>query len=331
MSATLDLAKSYKRDVLTRERADASQLVDYYGSIYRQLKASLSELNLEIESAKLQGEEISPGWLYQRYRFLSLLAQVEEQVGKFSFALERGVRDSQSALGALAVSHAEALTLTGLDGKLQASFTRLPVGAIEELVGNLHDGTPLRKLLDELGSEASAKVRHALVSGVALGHGPRKLASGMRDALGGSLTRALLISRQETLRAYRESSRRTYEANAELLQGWMWLSARSARTCAACWAQDGKIFPVTTPMASHISCRCTMVPITIGSSVSFGKGSDLFAGLSEEEQREVLGDGGFEAYKAGAKLDDFVKVKRSRTWGDAYVTRPLSEVVKRQG
>ena len=49
------------------------------------------------------------------------------------------------------------------------TWARLPREAVTDLVGFLQDGSPLRDLLDELGSEASRAVRDALVAGVATG------------------------------------------------------------------------------------------------------------------------------------------------------------------
>ncbi len=61
----------------------------------------------------------------------------------------------------------------------------------------------------------------------------------IRGRLGGNLVRALRISRTEMLRAYREATRRNYQANGDIVAGWRWLCAKQARTCAACLAMDG--------------------------------------------------------------------------------------------
>ena len=118
------------------------------------------------------------------------------------------------------------------------------------------------------------------------------------------------------MNSYRESSRRVYEENADVLDGWMWLSARGTRTCAACWALDGTVFPVTKPMPAHFNCRCTLVPLVKGAAASPMKsGPRVFAALSHERQREVLGDKGFAKYSAGVPLIEFAELKRSRRWG----------------
>ncbi len=75
------------------------------------------------------------------------------------------------------------------------SFAQLPDAALTDLVGFLRDGSPLRK---------------ELVSGLGAGLGSREIGRRIRSSLGGDLTRSLRISRTEVLRAYRESTRRSF-------------------------------------------------------------------------------------------------------------------------
>src|SRR5512142_3157 len=69
-------------------------------------------------------------------------------------------------------------------------------------------GTPLADLLAELGPEASKAVRDVLITGLALGEGPRRIGARMRSAFAGNLYRAQSVARTEILRAYREAALR---------------------------------------------------------------------------------------------------------------------------
>ena len=83
-----------------------------------------------------------------------------------------GVNQAQRAAVGMAEEHAEQLALAGLGVPppgVTVTWARLPREAVTDLVGFLQDGSPLRDLLDELGSEASRAVRDALVAGVATG------------------------------------------------------------------------------------------------------------------------------------------------------------------
>src|SRR4029434_758818 len=121
-------------------------------------------------------------------------------------------------------------------------------GAVEQLVGTLGDGSPLVARLRRLPGDGRAAVDKALIEGRTTGESARQVASRMRDAFGGNLTDAMRVARTEMLRAYRESSRATYQANSRLIVGWQWLSARQPRTCPVCWALDGQIFPLEKPL-----------------------------------------------------------------------------------
>src|SRR5690606_38014624 len=127
-----------------------------------------------------------------------------------------------------AESHAEQLTLAALGDApptVRLRFTRLPSEALTDLVGTLTDGSPLRRLLDELGPDASRAARDTLVNGVILGQGPRQIAREMRQALGGNLVRALRIARTETIRPYRTATLRSYAANSDVVRGWRWVAS----------------------------------------------------------------------------------------------------------
>jgi SPP1 gp7 family putative phage head morphogenesis protein len=328
MSELLTQAKRFRSDLLRGDSAALREVSASYALSYRYLAAQLEALLREVERRRASGEDVSRAWLQRQARFEILLRQVEAEQRRLAGHANSLITGRQQELVGLASSHAEALLQAAGVG---TSFVRLPTEAVEEIVGNLSDGTPLTRLLDKLGPEAAREVREALITGLAAGESPRLVARRFRDALGGSQTRALLIARTETIRAYRNSTQRIYEANSDVLEGWMWLSARSSRTCVVCWAKDGEVFPVTKPMPAHVSCRCTMIPLTDKTQADgLGRGAALFAEVDEEAQEKILGVSRFEAYRAGASLSDFVTLERSRRWGDSYVTKPLGQTQKRR-
>ena len=271
-----------------------------------------------------------------------LQQQTEAEIRQFArFAEQRIVAEQAEAVRA-AQEHAEQLAMAGLGEPpvgVMVTFARLPREALTDLVGFLQDGSPLRDLLDELGPEASASIRKALIAGVATGQNPRVIAQQMKQALGGNLVRALTIARTEVLRAYRESSRRTYQANSDVIKGWIWHSALGTRTCPACWAMHGTFHRLDERLDDHVNGRCSAIPVTktwkeLGfkdvpeTQVQVGKGTDLFEKLSDADKEKILGKAGFQAYKVGAvKLEDFVGRKVSREWGTMRYTRSLRDIL----
>jgi hypothetical protein len=60
---------------------------------------------------------------------------------------------------------------------------------------------------------------------------------------------------------------------------------------------------------------------------TYPTGQEMFDALPQATQRSILGPGRYDLYQSGQiGMDDFVKVQRSKTWGDSRVTKPLKEL-----
>jgi len=342
------IERRFQRDLLRRERSAASEMVKYYGQIWGQIQRQLTELTRKISEARAAGEEVSPAWLFQQQRLESLQLQVEVKLRDFARYAEDIIRSQQDKAIAAAQDHAEQLVMASL-GKpppgIVLRWDRLPQEAVQDIVGFLQDGSPLRTLLDDLPGEAGQAVADALVRGVALGLNPREVARQVRREMGMSLTRALRIARTETLRAYREASLRSYRANRDIIKGWIWHAHLGPRTCAACIAMHGTVHRLDEKLDDHPNGRCAPIPLTkswkeLGQEygidlsdlpdtrVQVERGTDWFARQPEDVQRRILGHAGYEAWRAGAvRLEDFVGRKRSKEWGPHRYRRSLRELL----
>lgn len=340
------VAEQFRRELLQRERKAARELVRAYGEAWQRIKQRLDDLTRQIEQAEARGEDVSPSWLFEQERLQTLQRQVEAELREFArFAEQRIIAEQAEAVRA-AADHTEQLTLAALGEPppgVTVIFARLPTQALSDLVGFLQNGSPLRDLLDELGPEASQAVRDALIAGVATGQNPRTIARQVRQALGGNLVRALTIGRTEVLRSYRTASLRSYQANSDIMRGWVWHAALDRRTCAFCWSQHGEFHEVTERFATHPRCRCSPLPQTktwqeLGfedvpeTRVELEKGRDLFERLSAERKREILGPAKFAAYQEGKlKLADVAGFRRDRKWGPVGYERSLRDILGETG
>lgn len=154
--------------------------------------------------------------------------------------------------------------------------------------------------------------------GMVTGSNPREIArkavrraANLEDAIAGGMARALNIARTEVLDAYRESAMLTELDNQDVLEGWVWVAKLGAHTCRSCWAKHGSVHKVDEPGPNdHPQGRCARVPKTkawkdLGiDGVEDDPLPDLdpmkvFKKLPEDQQRMVLGDAGFEAWKSG--------------------------------
>jgi SPP1 gp7 family putative phage head morphogenesis protein len=322
-------AQEFKRALLQRERKAAMRMIRIYGRAYIRIAAQLQLLMADIQEARAAGEMVNPGWLMRQQRFTALLVQVTREIGGFAEqangsviveqrrAIDTALRDSQALLKVAAE-----------EATIGATFNTINKSAVENLVGSLGDGSPLKLLFDELPRNARRIVERGLVEGVILGHNPRQIAREIRNGLGGNLSRALTIARTEVLRAYREASHETYEANADIVEGWYWVASLSERTCVACIALHGTFHPLTEVMESHPNCRCVAVPGFEDQGRPVQKGATWFRQQSADVKREILDTpGAFEAYRAGkVGIEDFVGRKRSE-WGDNYYALSLKRAL----
>ncbi len=331
-------AQRFRRALLRRESEAASEMVRYYGEIWRALNQKIQALIM----AYYSDPNPSQNWLFRYDRLAALRAQVEEQIRAFSRYTEERIKAEQLYLIDQAQRHSDRLIRLGLSGApdgFRVDFNRLAVDAITDLVGMLQSGSPLRVLLDELPVSAGQAVADGLIRGVALGLNPRAVAREIRQALGGNLVRALRIARTEQLRAYREATRRSYQANERVIKGWIWVSARNERTCAACWAKHGSKHSLDEAMDEHPNGRCSQIPwlktweelgfsgIAEGSE-PIESGAALFARMPAEKQIKVLGPTKWAAWKDGRfEFHDLIGRKFHPAWGWTHHERSLKELL----
>jgi len=325
-----DVLSRQRAALLRGERAAASELVRVYGKLWQTVQVHLADLLAEY--AALAGQ-VDVGWLYQQDRLNILLGQIAGELDKFAGIAETTITEQQRLAidAALRDTQRQVATIAGRAG-VSISWTQLPTGALEAVVGFTADGSPLRELLERLGPTALQEIRDALLDGIALGQNPTEIARRVRQAFGGDLVRALRVARTEALRAYREGTLQSYAANEETVRAWMWICACTPRSCSACWAMHGTIHPLTERLEGHPNCRCTPAPVVNDVPNMLEQwlpddGAKQFARLTWEEQRKVLGPGVYELYRDG-KIDlaDVVTRKFDRDWGSVRVPRSLASL-----
>jgi len=343
MADLYEQASEFRSRLMSRDKQAAATLVRSYQTAYEGVNAEIVKVQRQIAKMRDAGVPRSDWeWMLYRERRLDVLRErVGEQLNKYGSRAQiiiGGSIDSAIDAGRTdAFALIESVTPDGLAispagtpnqpiGPLAPETVRVPTAAVEQLTAITQPGGALQQLLAPLGQQASDDVARALIQGITIGENPRRIATRMRESLGGSLTRALTISRTETLRAYREASRLQYQQATDVLDGWVWIASLTNRTCAACWAQHGSKHSADEIMSTHPNCRCTMAPLTkswrelgFGStpeSVQVTPGPQLFRSLSVEDQERVLGKSKLAAYRGKRiTLEDVVVERNSPTWG----------------
>ena len=267
---------------VARDQDAAKRLTSAYLDTWSRIKGDLATLQSEIATAQASGTKVPVSWLYQENRLTRLQQQVARQVGMYAQYAHQTVKgEILTAAHQGASDAADALNGTIPVG-ISYSFNQLPTAAINELAssgdglqtyaGAKFRGTKaLQAYYDSLAPDAAARAKKALITGVAVGDSPAKIAARLRDALSIPLSKALTISRTESLGAYRAVSMATYRANADVMAGWKWLTG--ANPCPFCQEQaDRGIIPMDEDFSSHPNCRCTSSPVTKSWSEILGSG-----------------------------------------------------------
>jgi len=336
--------RRFRQALIARDAAAARRMVESYAQVHQRAQRDLDAIVARIAARRAEGLEFSPSWLYRQERYQILRRESLREIQRFNAIAEVEIRGLQSSALRDALEAAQELTSRQLRqggppggaARIMSTFAAPDLEALESQIGFLGDGSPLRRVLLRHGAATVDSAGVELVAGLVRGLGPREVAQALTRTLGTGLSKSLLIARTEMMRSHRQASDASFGANADVLDGWRWSAALSDRTCSACLALDGQVFPIGTVFGSHPACRCTMIPIPkswrdLGFSDApdarspLPTGADWLAAQPESVQHRILGARGLEAYQSGEmNLRDFVGYRKTRAWGETRYARSVT-------
>jgi hypothetical protein len=91
---------------------------------------------------------------------------------------------------------------------------------------------------------------------------------------------------------------------------------------------DGQRFETAEELTDHPRGKCTAVPWVQGVRPPVWEtGKQYFNKLSADQQRELMGDEKYAAWKDGQfKLDDLAQMTHSKVWGDSPRVATFAEL-----
>jgi SPP1 gp7 family putative phage head morphogenesis protein len=111
----------------------------------------------------------------------------------------------------------------------------------------------------QVAAEIPGKVAEVVRSHVVAGQGVQNTARAIRDQVGFTYARSIVIARTQTIDAFNAVSRGSYMASG--LEFYEWHATLGPRTCAICQVLDGQVFHVGHAPDPHHQCRCTLLPV----------------------------------------------------------------------
>lgn len=267
-----DFIDEQRQQLLAGDEVAIRLLAKAYARVARSIKASLREITRRIATALADGKPVHPNWLWRQQRWEALLLQVTNEMQQFGAEAQRIVVTHQHAAGVMGLQHAkvrlDAVSSPGI------SFQQLPREAVDMIVAQLQARAPAGALLMDIASTVrngiAQEMYDAMVgqitTGMAVGRNPRDIAKRIYRQVGDrvdnlSYRRAEVIARTETMRTYRAAQLANFRANADVVEGWVWVAALSVYTCPACLAKHLSFHPLSEDMSSHPACRCTAMPM----------------------------------------------------------------------
>jgi SPP1 gp7 family putative phage head morphogenesis protein len=251
-----------------------------------------------------------------------LLTQIEQTLTRAGIAIEPTLMKARRDAVAAALKAAEDMaTAQGFTLKdridLARSWSRLDETAVQELITTLADGTPLNRWLQRFGPETSQTIEQVIERAVADNVNVGDLGRELAKETGMAERRALMVTRESTFGVQRRAADQSYRENSHRLSGKMRVEVMDAKTCRACVALHGTIYPVDANVPFHANCRGRMIPV-LKSGIGIQEiesGAAWLERQPESVQRATLGNPGYEAWKAGeVDLQDFAE-SYDTEWG----------------
>ena len=330
----IDMMDRWRADLLAGEGTATRRMAQAWLAVETSLQAQVDALAFEMAA---QRGSMSMYQLRRMERYQALMVQVQAELDKYARWVEQVVTERQRTAATLGVDHAaQAVRVQQADAgtAVQTGFDRLPVSAVEYMVGNTANGSPVRDVLldaSRIGPEALAT---ELINGLALGRNPVETARrAMRMGLGRSFSRMVLIARTETLRVYRQATIEGYKATGGLVTGYRRVAAKSERTCLGCLMADGRFYELTIPFEEHPNGRCVAIPEIRGKpATTWQTGQEWFKTLPAQTQRGMMGPSRFELWQDGViSLDDLIEREEDPTWGGSLRPAPVRRLMERAG
>lgn len=336
---TLRLANGLRVAILATLDATDAEILRAWGNAWDELAREWDAAIADLVAASKDGRWPSAAKIHRAKRAQAALEATREALTELAKQLPITVAEALPKTTREAADWQRRLAASQLPAAAKDLATVDPQALAAIVKRSTEQVTALSR---PLSVQAEAAMRAALIKGVAVGDNPRTVGADMlrrvQGGFDGGRTRATMIARTEMLDAHRAASLAQNKANADVLNGWEWLSALDKRTCPACWAQHGTFHKLDERGPDgHQQCRCSRLPATQSwKSLGFNieeppslmpSAQDVFSSMSREDQLAVMGKTRLDLLDSG-QIDwsDLAMKRTTKGWRDSWVPTPISDL-----
>lgn len=311
----------------------------------RQVLSILRDLEGEIVTALRRVDPTGVGDRYRPARMQKLLDQVRDTIRGSYRDISRAMTGELIELADIEAEAIARIINRGVGFDLaENTLTREQLRSLAR--GVLVQGSPVSEWWADQAGQTLRRFTREMRMGIAAGETNaqlvRRLRGGVQDGerIAGFMqtTRhhAESLVRSATQAVAGEAKQAVYEANADILQGVMWVATLDARTTVGCAARDGLLYTVEDrepighdlpwdggPGNRHFGCRSTSMPVTkswqeLGLDIH-----DLPPGTRASMDGQVPEETRFEDWlgrQSQARQDEVLGAGRADLWRDGNIT-----------
>lgn len=310
----------YLTDAATRH---AVFLQRYAGGRSREAQLTLNRLRRDI-NARLANEPTE----FQSQRLIATLEDIDILAANaFSEISGKVLYDAQQ------LASTEAAFSVGMFDKASTIDWTLPSDATltagvmsSHMSVNKGAGITIEDALRNFGTKKSAQIAQVITDGVTLGDTTATISRKVGELVN-TLQRRQLDALVRTVANNVSSVARglVYEANSDIIDGYIWIATLDSRTTFICASRDQKVFhPPNDPMPpAHWNCRSTTIP-KIKDEYDIGKklqGKRPAVGADGAEQvSSRVSYGGWLKKQPTEFVDEALGVERSRLFRSGKMT-----------
>lgn len=306
LTAIIAAREDWRNRLTTDYEATATRLQEAYGRTLPRIQDQRDLLIGRLQELAANDDALTVRRVRGLSEFSTLADSIKLEMDSFAaIAQNEAAALSQNAVQMGLLSAEDMATASAGQGRalVVGMWNRPDPAALQRLVGYV-DSEAMRGKWAAFGANAGQNFADTVLAGIAQGMNPNATARLISNWMNVPLAWAANSVRTVQLYSYRKSSHMTYQANSDIITGWVWGASLDPNTCMSCISKHGSFHTLDEELNDHHAGRCTEIPVVRGTSWAseMQSGESWFQEQSPVIQRQMMGKGMYEAYQGG-KID----------------------------